>query len=171
MREVENRSLERDRQAPQSIVTVAAAQYLKLFPPMSGHEPFHCASFLFAYDACSFDHAITALDQEPLKDFGSCDLVVAITGMKTGMVFLRLLVRQAEEFARNRDEPPGHSIKSDGRVLIKRLAEHHSKATEVLGGLPMTSSARAGTLLPGSHPGAVSAQHGQRLDRRSLLIK
>ena len=90
MLEVENRSLERDRQALQGTVTVAAAQYLKLFPAMSGHEPFHCASFLFADDESSFDHAISALDQVPLKDFGSCDLVVAISGMKTGMVHLRL---------------------------------------------------------------------------------
>ena len=87
MLEVENRSLERDRQALQGTVTVAAAQYLKLFPAMSGHEPFHCASFLFAYDESSFDHAISALDQVPLKDLlDSCDLVVAINGMKTGMV-------------------------------------------------------------------------------------
>ena len=87
MLEGENRSLERDRQALQGIVTVAAAQYLKLFPAMSGHEPFHCASFLFAYDECSFDHAISALHQVPLKDLlDSCDLVVAINGMKTGMV-------------------------------------------------------------------------------------
>lgn len=120
-----------------SILDEAHVQCLRVAPEFSEDHLFGTYSFIH-YNERSFNDAISTLEEIPLHELDSYNVVAGISGLRDRMISIKQIVAYAKSTERDKELEPDSQIIIFGNELCEEAGDKYKLAITSLGGQPVT---------------------------------